>query len=61
MSGHHKNKGFSQKSKRYDGDLKAQHQRSRSKQMDHSADHREEEVESREPQKNSSQKKSPRS
>nr|BFD59327.1 hypothetical protein CKG001_14340 [Bdellovibrio sp. CKG001]BFD66427.1 hypothetical protein HAGR004_14490 [Bdellovibrio sp. HAGR004] len=61
MSGHHKNKGFSQTSKRFDGDLKAQHQRSRNKQMDHSADHREEESESRESQKSSSQKKSPRS
>ncbi|WII73834.1 hypothetical protein QJS83_08080 [Bdellovibrio sp. 22V] len=35
MSGHHKNRGFSQTSKRYDGALKAQHQQSRNKQMDH--------------------------
>lgn len=61
MSGHHRNKGFSQTSKRFDGDLKAQHQRSRSKQMDHSADHREEESENRESQNIPSQKKSPRS
>ncbi|UOF02528.1 hypothetical protein [Bdellovibrio reynosensis] len=44
MSGN-KNKGFSQTSKKYDGDLKLQHQRSRNKQMDHSADHRNEESE----------------
>ncbi|MFV3410535.1 hypothetical protein ACES2I_07565 [Bdellovibrio bacteriovorus] len=60
MSGHHKNKGFSQTSKRFDGALKAQHQRSRSKQMDHSADHREEESESRESQNVSTSKKNPR-
>lgn len=30
--GHNKNKGFSQTSKRYDGDLKEQHQRGRSSQ-----------------------------
>ncbi|UXR63810.1 hypothetical protein EZJ49_12130 [Bdellovibrio bacteriovorus] len=61
MSGHHKNKGFSQTSKRFDGALKAQHQRSRNKQMDHSADHHEIESENRESQNVPSQKKSPRS
>lgn len=35
MSGH-KNKGFSQTSKQYDGSLKAQHQQSRNKQSYHS-------------------------
>lgn len=35
MSGHHKNRGFSQTSKRFDGALKAQHQQSRNKQMEH--------------------------
>ncbi|HWU44203.1 MAG TPA: hypothetical protein VN132_12215 [Bdellovibrio sp.] len=40
MSGHHKNKGFSQTTKRFDGELKAQHQASRNKQADHSADER---------------------
>lgn len=38
MSGHHKNKGFSQTSKQYDGEIKAHHQQSRSKQVDHSAE-----------------------
>ncbi|WP_295901976.1 hypothetical protein [uncultured Bdellovibrio sp.] len=42
MSGHHKNKGFSQTSKKYDGEIKAQHQQSRNKQMDHPSPKREE-------------------
>lgn len=60
MSGHHRNKGFSQTSKRYDGDLKAQHQRSRNRQVDHSADQREEESESRESQNPTMNKKNSR-
>jgi len=48
MSGHHKNRGFHQTSKRFEGSLKAQQQASRSKQRDHSADTRVEESESRE-------------
>lgn len=36
MSGH-KNKGFSQTSKQYDGSLKIQHQQSRNKQSYHPA------------------------
>ncbi len=45
MSGHHKNKGFSQTSKQYDGEIKAHQQQSRNKQVDHSAvARREEEV-----------------
>jgi|GEM_PF-3800142 hypothetical protein len=49
MSGHHKNRGFHQTSKRWDGALKAQQQASRSKQRDHSADARSEDMsESRE-------------
>ncbi|MDG0816292.1 hypothetical protein [Bdellovibrio svalbardensis] len=38
MSRHHKNRGFSQTSKKYDGELKALHQQVRSKQIDHSAE-----------------------
>lgn len=34
MSGN-KGKGFSQTSKRFDGELKSQHQQSRNKQVDH--------------------------
>ncbi|GEM_PF-2052080 len=46
---HHKGKGFSQTSKRYDGALKAQHQQSRNKQMDHPSPHvRGDEVENEE-------------
>ncbi|MBO9665955.1 MAG: hypothetical protein J7501_04015 [Bdellovibrio sp.] len=48
MSGHHKGKGFSQTSKRYNGSLKAQHQAARNKQLDHSADIHEEESSSSE-------------
>ena len=44
MSGHHKNRGFHQTSKRDDGALKAQQQASRSKQRDHSADARPEDM-----------------
>lgn len=40
--GHNRNKGFSQTSKRFDGDLKDQHRRSRNKQMDHLSPKREE-------------------
>lgn len=42
MSRHNKGKGFSQTSKKYDGDLKAQHRAARNKQADHSADVHEE-------------------
>jgi hypothetical protein len=42
MSGHHKNRGFHQTSKRFEGSLKAQQQQSRAKQRDHSADKLEE-------------------
>jgi hypothetical protein len=38
MSRHNKGRGFSQTSKRYDGDLKMQHRAARNKQTDHSAD-----------------------
>ncbi len=38
MSRHNKGKGFSQTSKRYDGNLKEQRRASHNKQMDHSAD-----------------------
>ncbi|WP_168196426.1 hypothetical protein [Bdellovibrio sp. NC01] len=44
MSGHHKNKGFSQTSKRYEGSLKAQRKASHNKQLDHSSDVHEEEA-----------------
>lgn len=44
MSGHHKNKGFSQTSKRFDGALKAQRKASHNKQADHSSDTHEEEA-----------------
>ncbi|HEX7672632.1 MAG TPA: hypothetical protein VF412_00605 [Bdellovibrio sp.] len=56
MSGHHKNKGFSQTSKRYDGALKAQHQQARNKQADHSADAHDELVEDRSKSSSSSKK-----
>lgn len=42
MSRHNKGKGFSQTSKRFDGDLKVQHRAARNKQTDHSADVHEE-------------------
>ncbi|UYL08354.1 hypothetical protein B9G69_015030 [Bdellovibrio sp. SKB1291214] len=38
MSRHNKGKGFSQTSKRYDGNLKEQRRASHNKQMDHSSD-----------------------
>lgn len=56
MSGHHKNKGFSQTSKRYDGTLKAQHQQARNKQVDHSGDAKDELNEDRSKGSSSSKK-----
>lgn len=58
MSGN-RNKGFSQTSKRWDGELKAQHQRSRNRQVDHSGDHRAEEEEAG-PQKPVAESKRPK-
>ncbi|QDK45272.1 hypothetical protein DOM22_08955 [Bdellovibrio sp. ZAP7] len=42
MSRHNKGKGFSQTSKRYDGNLKEQRRAAHNKQMDHSSDVQEE-------------------
>ncbi|MFM6927892.1 MAG: hypothetical protein ACKOX6_05470 [Bdellovibrio sp.] len=42
MSRHNKGRGFSQTSKRFEGDLKVQHRAARNKQTDHSADAHEE-------------------
>jgi hypothetical protein len=38
MSRHNKGRGFSQTSKRYDGNLKEQRRAAHNKQLDHSAD-----------------------
>lgn len=38
MSRHNKGKGFSQTSKRYDGNIKEQRRAAHNKQMDHSSD-----------------------
>lgn len=50
--GHNKHKGFSQTSKRFDGSLKEEHQRSRSKQ--HSADTAKESLDEKAPKDSSS-------
>ena len=47
--GHNKHKGFSQTSKRFDGDLKEQHKRARSTQ--HSTETARPELEEKEPKK----------
>ena len=50
--GHNKNKGFSQTSKRFDGSLKEEHQKSRSTQ--HSADTAKESLDDKAPKDSSS-------